>query len=54
MLYVDNYECFDVLILYHVNVIAQNAVDLLIKDIKSGGKAPKTGNIVSTEIIIND
>ena len=37
-----------------LDVIGRNAVDILIEDIKAGGKAPKTGSIISTEILIND
>ena len=37
-----------------LDVIGRNAVDILIEDINSGGKATKMGSIISTEIIIND
>ena len=37
-----------------LEVIGRNAVDILIGDMKTGGKAPKTGCIVSAEISIND
>ena len=37
-----------------LEIIGRNAVDILIEDIKAGGKAPKTGSIISAEISIND
>jgi LacI family transcriptional regulator len=37
-----------------LDVIGRNVIDILIEDIKAEGKAPKTGSIISTEIIIND
>ena len=37
-----------------LDIIGRNAIDMLIEDIKAGGKAPKTGSIISTEILIND